>query len=48
MSFPGWSRRSSRQADFEKGYEELELSPSVDNKWHNVWEEFKAGAKATA
>ncbi|MDP9224043.1 MAG: extracellular solute-binding protein [Actinomycetota bacterium] len=35
-----------RQSDFETGYEELELSPSVDNRWHNAWEEFKTGAKA--
>jgi spermidine/putrescine transport system substrate-binding protein len=46
--FPWLVEAVVRQADFEKGYEELELSPSVDTKWHNVWEEFKAGAKATA
>jgi hypothetical protein len=28
---------------FNVGYRELELSPSTDTAWHNVWQEFKAG-----
>jgi spermidine/putrescine transport system substrate-binding protein len=33
-----------RQEDFAAGYEYLELTPSVDKRWHDAWEEFKAGA----
>jgi spermidine/putrescine transport system substrate-binding protein len=29
---------------WETGGRELELSPSVDSRWHDVWSEFKAGA----
>jgi spermidine/putrescine transport system substrate-binding protein len=29
---------------FNVGYRELELSPATDVAWHNVWQEFKAGA----
>jgi spermidine/putrescine transport system substrate-binding protein len=29
---------------FEKGYRQLELSPAVDNLWHDAWQQFKAGA----
>jgi spermidine/putrescine transport system substrate-binding protein len=32
------------QSAFDRGYELLELSPPVDNKWHGVWQQFKAGA----
>jgi spermidine/putrescine transport system substrate-binding protein len=28
---------------FNEGYRELELSPTVDTAWHNVWQQFKAG-----
>jgi spermidine/putrescine transport system substrate-binding protein len=44
--FPWLAEAVVRQGDFETGYEELELSPSVDDLWHNAWEEFKAGAQA--
>jgi spermidine/putrescine transport system substrate-binding protein len=29
---------------FDTGYRELELNPTIDAAWHNVWQEFKAGA----
>jgi spermidine/putrescine transport system substrate-binding protein len=29
---------------FDKGYRQLELSPAVDNLWHDAWQQFKAGA----
>jgi hypothetical protein len=44
--FPWLSDAVVRQSDFQTGYELLELSPSVDDMWHNAWEEFKAGAQA--
>jgi spermidine/putrescine transport system substrate-binding protein len=32
------------QSIWRTGARELELSPSVDSAWHDVWSEFKAGA----
>jgi spermidine/putrescine transport system substrate-binding protein len=29
---------------FDTGYRQLELSPAVDNLWHDAWQQFKAGA----
>lgn len=29
---------------FDQGYRQLELSPAVDNLWHDAWQQFKAGA----
>jgi spermidine/putrescine transport system substrate-binding protein len=34
-----------RPDDFQTGYMELELTPPVDNLWHNAWQEFQAGAQ---
>jgi spermidine/putrescine transport system substrate-binding protein len=34
-----------RQEDFAIGYREGPLTPDVDDHWHDVWEEFVAGAK---
>ena len=31
-------------AMFATGLRELELSPTVDAAWHQVWQKFKAGA----
>jgi len=33
-----------RQEDFDRGLFELELEPAVDQRWQDVWDEFKAGA----
>jgi spermidine/putrescine transport system substrate-binding protein len=33
-----------RKEDFQTGYMELELTPTVDNLWHNAWQQFQAGA----
>jgi spermidine/putrescine transport system substrate-binding protein len=33
-----------RQEDFDRGLFELELTPADDQKWQDVWDEFKAGA----
>ncbi len=30
--------------DFDVGYIEYELTPDVDNMWHDAWQNFKAGA----
>jgi spermidine/putrescine transport system substrate-binding protein len=43
--FPWLEAAVVRQEDFKRGYMELELSPDVDNVWHDAWEEFKAGAQ---
>ena len=34
-----------RQTDFDVGYREGPLTPEVDDHWHDVWEEFVAGAR---
>ena len=34
-----------RQTDFDVGYREGPLTPEVDDHWHDVWEEFIAGAR---
>jgi spermidine/putrescine transport system substrate-binding protein len=44
--FPWLAEAVVREEDFQRGYELLELSPTVDNRWHDAWEEFKAGAQA--
>ena len=31
-------------AYFDSGYRYLELPGEVDDRWHAVWQEFKAGA----
>ncbi len=33
-----------RQEDFDRGLFELELPPADDQKWQDVWDQFKAGA----
>jgi spermidine/putrescine transport system substrate-binding protein len=33
-----------RKEDFTTGYMELELTPTVDNLWHDAWQQFQAGA----
>jgi spermidine/putrescine transport system substrate-binding protein len=35
-----------RQTDFDIGFREGPLSPAVDDHWHDVWEEFVAGARS--
>ena len=34
-----------RKEDFLTGYMELELTPPVDNLWHNAWQQFQAGTQ---
>ena len=31
--------------DFKTGHLQLELTPAVDQLWHNAWQEFKAGVE---
>ena len=28
---------------FDEGYRLLELPPTEDDEWHQIWQEFKAG-----
>lgn len=42
--FPTMSRAVVQQEDFKEGYLELELAPHVDDRWHDAWQEFLAGA----
>jgi hypothetical protein len=34
-----------RKDDFDTGYLQWELTPDVDNQWHDAWQNFRAGAK---
>jgi spermidine/putrescine transport system substrate-binding protein len=36
-----------RQSDFDVGYRQAPLSADVDDRWHDVWQQFKAGVRAT-
>jgi spermidine/putrescine transport system substrate-binding protein len=36
-----------RQSDFDIGYRQAPLSAEVDDRWHDVWQQFKAGVRAT-
>jgi len=36
-----------RQSDFDVGYRQAPLSAEVDDRWHDVWQQFKAGVRAT-
>ena len=35
-----------RQSDFDVGYRQAPLSPEADERWNDVWQQFKAGVKA--
>lgn len=37
-----------RQSDFDVGYRQAPLSPEVDERWNDVWQQFKVGVKANA
>jgi spermidine/putrescine transport system substrate-binding protein len=41
--FPWLSDAVVRESDFQSGRLELELTPQVDQAWHNVWQSFNAG-----
>jgi spermidine/putrescine transport system substrate-binding protein len=41
---PWMSAAVVRKEDFTTGYMELELTPTVDNMWHDAWQQFQAGA----
>jgi len=41
--FPWLSDAVVQESDFQKGKLELELTPQVDQTWHNVWQAFNAG-----
>lgn len=36
-----------RPADFDVGYRQSPLAPEVDDRWHDVWQQFKAGVSAS-
>jgi spermidine/putrescine transport system substrate-binding protein len=33
-----------RREDFDRGYPQWELTPAVDDMWHDAWQNFRAGA----
>ena len=41
--FPWLSDAIVRESDFQTGRLELELTPQVDQVWHNAWQAFNAG-----
>ena len=41
--FPWMSDAVVRESDFHIGYFEEELTPEVDQLWHNVWQAFNSG-----
>jgi spermidine/putrescine transport system substrate-binding protein len=41
--FPWMSDAVVRESDFHIGYFEEELTPQVDQLWHNVWQAFNSG-----
>lgn len=43
--FPWMSDAVVREEDFKTGRLELELTPAVDQLWHNAWQAFNAGVK---
>jgi spermidine/putrescine transport system substrate-binding protein len=43
--FPWLDAAVVRKEDFDTGYIQYELTPDVDDMWHNAWQNFRAGAK---
>jgi spermidine/putrescine transport system substrate-binding protein len=43
--FPWMEAAVVRKEDFDTGYLQWELTPDVDNMWHDAWQNFRAGAK---
>lgn len=41
---PGATDAVVRPEDFEVGYQQRELTPAVDELWHDVWQRFQVGA----
>jgi hypothetical protein len=36
-----------RESDFDVGYRQAPLTAEVDDRWHDVWQQFKAGVNAS-
>ena len=43
--FPWMDAAVVRKEDFDLGYQQWELTPTVDNMWHTAWQNFRAGAQ---
>jgi spermidine/putrescine transport system substrate-binding protein len=43
--FPWMEAAVVRKEDFDVGYQQWELTPDVDDMWHDAWQNFRAGAK---
>lgn len=43
--FPWMDAAVVRKEDFDTGYQQSELTPDVDDMWHDAWQNFRAGAK---
>jgi len=43
--FPWMEAAVVRKEDFERGLPQWELTPDVDDMWHDAWQNFRAGAK---
>jgi spermidine/putrescine transport system substrate-binding protein len=42
--FPWLDAAVVRKEDFDRGYPQWELTPDVDDMWHDAWQNFRAGA----
>jgi spermidine/putrescine-binding protein len=43
--FPWMEAAVVRKEDFDRGLPQWELTPDVDDMWHDAWQNFRAGAK---
>jgi spermidine/putrescine transport system substrate-binding protein len=43
--FPWLEAAVVRKEDFDRGYPQWELTPEVDDMWHDAWQNFRAGAR---
>jgi spermidine/putrescine-binding protein len=43
--FPWLEAAVVRREDFDRGYPQWELTPAVDDMWHDAWQVFRAGAR---
>jgi hypothetical protein len=46
--FPWMTDAVVREDDFKNGLVAGELTPAVDDQWHNAWQAFKTGVKSSS
>jgi spermidine/putrescine transport system substrate-binding protein len=44
---PWMSDAVIRREDFDVGFRQAPLAPEVDDRWHEVWQQYKAGVDAS-